>query len=208
MFEKMRISLLPGQVLSRTFDQAVRRRCQVNGEKSVTPRVVDPDVFDSDVCTLQNMTEAELATFDAEVCHVRMESRDEKSGGVYTYGSRISGFGQDVFGFAYDLYSGKWCMTNEYGLHAYCDSTLRDMCGEDEYEIVSAFIFQLPSLRTPIMTPYGYAYNSPKLMRKGFEELWAWKRFIPIADTQTGPNMYRWGHLFTPDFAEKVSGQQ
>ncbi len=206
LFEKLRTGISHGYMLKSTFDEAVTRRCKIYHEGTQMPQPVDPSVFDADVSKLQSMTDSEVETFDDEVCSARMERRAD--GGVYVSGDRGAGFGHEVFGFAYDLHSGKWCATNEMGLHAHCEQHLliqiREETEKAEVEIVSGFIFQLTFIRTPVMTPFGYMWNTPHLMKKGFEELWAWKRFIPIDSIEVTPKKHRWKQLFTPEYAEGI----
>lgn len=210
LFERLRTGISHGHMLKTTFDEAVKKRCKINYEGTEMPKAVDPEVFDADVLRLQNMTDTEADSFDDEVCHARMERRAE-GGGIFVSRERGAGFGRDVFGFAYDLRSGKWCATNEMGLHAHCEDHLRMQIREEDEqantEIVSGFVFQLSFIRTPIMTPFGYMWNSPQLMKKGFEELWTWKRFIPIDCIEVAPTKHRWGQLFTPEYAETVCQQ-
>ncbi len=207
LFERMRTRISHGHMLKSTFDEAVKRRCSVGDYNVKIPKSVTLEVFDRDIIRIQNMTDEEVEIFDAEMCRARMERRAE-GGGVYISQERVSGFGSDVFGFAYDLCSGMWCSTNELGLHAYCAENLSfsiQMNKTARVEIISGFIFQLKSVETPIMTPYGYAYRNPELMKKGFEDLWSWKKFIPMADVEIMPGKYRWKKFFTPEHAEEVA---
>lgn len=206
LFERLRTNISHGYMLKNTFDEAVSRRIDYEGVQMY--KSVDPEVFDADVLKIQHMTDDEAESFDNEVCYARMEGR-AIGGGIFVSEERGVGFGSKVFGFAYDLCSGRWCVTNKIGRHAFCENHLRIQIREEregvDIEIVSGFIFQLDFIRTPIMTPFGYAGNSPQLMKKGFEDLWSWKRFIPIDSTEVAPTKFRWRQLFTPKYAEKVS---
>ena len=204
LFESIRTRITHGEVLKFTFDEAVKRRSLLESWDDDLPRKVEPSVFNADVEKIRQLSGKEAEAFDHEVCNARMETRCHKTGGTLVSQERGSGFGREVFGFAYEAYSGKWSMTNERGLHAHCASNLRYKVDRKKHEILSGFIFQLGSIDTPVMTPSGYAYNTPDVMKKAFEDLWSWKMFIPIANIKVAPRKYLWSHLFTPEYAEQI----
>ncbi|MES2059510.1 MAG: hypothetical protein V4438_00600 [Patescibacteria group bacterium] len=217
MFEHMRTRITPGEVLKRGFDEAVRRRCNIYGRdrEDKLPPAVDAATFDNDVVKINLLDGKALRRFDDEVMYARMERRDPESNGIFVSPHRASGFGHDVFGIAYDIVSGKWCATNEFGLHSQCEQHLRlsielahDGPDDAEVSIVSGFIFQLSSIRTPIMTPHGYFFRTPALMKKAFEDMWSWKRFIPITDIEISHRVYLYKQLFTPEYAEMICQQE
>ncbi|MBP6975018.1 MAG: hypothetical protein KBB54_03720 [Candidatus Pacebacteria bacterium] len=208
LFERIRAGITHGEVLARTFDIAVTKRCNITRYgRDETPKIVDEATFDADVERIKSFTSAELEDFDLELCWARGESR-HPSGGVVV--SRSVGFGPEVFGIAYDGISSKWSMTNEFGLHGHCDSHLRmslefdSEVGRDGLKtaIISGFIFQLPSFQTPIMTAYGWPFLPPEFLKKALEELWLWKMFIIVHDGEIAPKKHCWGkELFTPEVA-------
>jgi hypothetical protein len=214
LFERMRTRISHGHVLSKTLDEAIKRRCNINtwdDERDRMPKQVDEATFDADVKKILSFTPNQLEEFDNEVCYARGERRDSRSNGIFVC-REGSGFGRDVFGVAYDGISGKWTMTNQMGLHSHCEEHLRMKIGfESEVKrkdlntaIISGFIFKLPSLETPIMTPHGWPYLPSESLTKALEELWSWKMFIILHDQDPvkPTKEYRWGKsLFTPEVA-------
>jgi len=184
--ERLRTRITPPEVLQRTFDLAVKRLCQVDNVTSEMSYKVPEEVFDADVQKIISMSEAELLQLDEEVCFARKETRSE-GGGVYVDPSKASGFGSDVFGFAYEVHSGKWITTNRCGLHGHCAEFLQ-MEFEDgdvpKPEYLSGYIFQLESIQTPVITLFAYAYNTPAYMGKAVEDILSWKKFIILDDFQ------------------------
>lgn len=116
LFERMRAGITHGEVLRSTFDEAVKKIVNIDNIRQMFPRVVDEETFNADVSKIQSMTDDEYTELDYQIMSARRERRDPASRGVYVDPDRASGFGSDVFGLAYEAYSGKWTITNQAGI--------------------------------------------------------------------------------------------
>lgn len=67
-------------------------------------------------------------------------------------------------------------------------------------EYISGLIFQINSIQTPVINLFGYVYNTPALMSKAVEDIWGWKRFIPISDMPLGADKPCYKYLGTPEY--------
>jgi hypothetical protein len=207
LFERMRAGITPGEVLRSTFDEAVKKIVNIDNIRQMFPRVVDEETFNADVSRIQSMTDSEYAELDYQIMSARRERRAPTGRGVYVDPDRLSGFGSDVFGFAYEAYSGKWTITNQAGIHAVLVEHLqtemdhnKSHASEKEQEYISGLIFQIGSIQTPIINLFGYVYNTPALMSKAVEDIWGWKRFIPISDLPLGSDKPCYKYLETPEY--------
>lgn len=218
LFERIRAGITPGEVMKNTFDEALKRRELMSSHFGQTfPPKVSSEVFDRDVERIKNFTPEEVENFDEEVCCARKEHRAD-GGGVYV--DRPDGFGEDVFGFAYHAPTGLWAISNEFGIHGtvcehlHLDIRYSSYLSDDQKkdvslcDMLSGFIFQLPSFETPIMTPFGFANMKKEDLEKVLIEIWSWKMFIPVIVTQIRPRKSRWGELFTIEQANKLLRRQ
>jgi hypothetical protein len=198
-FEKMRARLSHGEVLARGFDTAVKSRMSVNREGSVLPPEVDETTFDAEVVKVRNMTDNEFEILDEQLMRARGETHAE-GGGIHV--NRTSGFGNDVFGFAYEVNSGRWSMTNEFGMHGHCAGCMRIDIQEGDGKppiFIEGFVFKIDCLQTPVMNVFGRFWHYPDIIRKGLADLWAWKKFLIIEQVEIRPGQYQYRSLLTPD---------